>query len=363
MKARIYLNVLIAIGCLMVSLPGIAQRCPEDPAQKKGVWKNYPDAGLAGFEVHPVTLKYKAQIGQVLDTIVNLFIKYNPEPIGSEAKWEKSLRTEWDSVTSPDPSFTNYMYTAGYFPYICSNGTVKAYSQTDTWVYVHVNGFWPSGYRLQHEFNNALNERLFTLPPQRGTLSGYPVFEPIPKGEEDSPWLLFYSVLIHHPGKLPYVPVTKGEFFDLYEKLIQIEEKEYQGGIESQRKNMGEDWYNEQTDRVKKQFEGMRTNLTELKKLYAKELDQPAILRSWVYTIRDIEIADPTQKKFFTTPNRGYQLVRANPDYMDQKQEKWKPQFIWVEWYKPLAMKNAIELDKVMREQFDFKELGNLLTR
>lgn len=363
MKAKICLSVLLAINCHLVSLPGNAQPCPEDPAQKKGVWKNYPDAGLAGFEVHPVTLKYKAQIGQVLDTIVKLFIKYNPEPLGSEARWEKSLRTEDDSITSPDPSFTNYMYTCGYFPYICSKGTVKALGQTDTWVYLQVNGFWPSGYRLQHEFNNALNERLFTLPPQRGTLGGYPVFEPIPKGEEDSPWLLFYSVLIHQPGKLPYVPVTKGEFFDLYEKLIQIEEKEYQDGVASERKNMGEEWYNEQTERVKKQFEGIRENLRLLRKLYEKELSQPAILRSWDYTIRTLEITDPTQKKFFTTANRGYQLVRANPDYMDQTQEKWKPQFIWVEWYKPLAMKNAIELDRVMREEFDFSELGKLLMR
>lgn len=92
-------------------------------------------------------------------------------------------------------------------------------------------------------------------------------------------------------------------------------------------------------------------------------MNQPAILRSWVYTIRDIEIADPTQKKFFTTANRGYQLVRANPDYMDQTQEKWKPQFIWVEWLKVVGLQNSAELDKVMREKFDFTKLGDLLTK
>ncbi len=356
---------LITLFILTIGLYGTlySQPCPEKPETKKGIWKNYPDTGLAGFVVHPVTMKYKAQISQVLDSIVKLFIKYNPEPIGSVARWEKSLRTEWDSITSPDPSFANYMYTGGYFPYICSKGTVKAFSQTDTWVYLQVNGFWPSGHTLQHEFNNALNEKLFTLPPQRGTLGGYPVFEPIPLGEWDSPWLIFYSVLIHQPGKLPYKPVTKGEFFDLYDKLAQVKEKEYQDGITSQRKNMGEDWYNEQTERVKKQFEGIRENVKLLRKLYEKELNQPAILRSWEYTIRDIEITDPTQKKFFTTANRGYQLVRSNPEYMDQTQEKWKPQFMWVEWLKPLAKSNALELDKVMHEQFDFKELGKLLTK
>jgi hypothetical protein len=165
MKLILNKSWLLALACLALVNTSIAQPCPENPVEKKGVWKNYPDDGLAGFEVHPVTLKHKVQIGQVLDSIVQLFIKYNPEPIGSEAKWQKSLRTEWDSITSPDPSFTNYMYTGGYFPYICSKGTVKAFTLTDTWIYLHVNGFWPSGHMLQHEFNKALGEKLFTLPP------------------------------------------------------------------------------------------------------------------------------------------------------------------------------------------------------
>jgi hypothetical protein len=246
---------------------------------------------------------------------------------------------------------------------------VKAFSQTDTWVYVHVNGYWPSGHMIQHQMNNALGERLFTLPPQRGTITGFPVFEPIPKGEEDTPWLLFYSVLVHHPGKLPYIPITKREFFDILKRYIDAEEKKavYNSDIRNatqyQIKNNGEEFYGEAMERVIKQYQGIRSNLTQLEKLYEKEMSQPAILRTWEYGIRDIEIADPTQKKLFTTANRGYQLVRANPDYMDQTREKWKPQFMWVEWYKPLAKQNAIELDKVMREKFDFKELGNLLTR
>ncbi len=293
MKARICLSVLLAINCHLFSLPGNAQPCPEDPSQKKGVWKNYPDAGLAGFEVHPVTMKHKAQISQVLDTIVKLFIKYNPEPIGSEAKWEKSLRTEWDSITSPDPSFTNYNYVSGYFPYICSKGTVKAFTQTDSWIYLYVNNFWSSGYRYQHEFNKALGEKLFTLPPQRGTLGGYPVFEPIPKGEEDSPSLIFYTVLVHHPGKLPYVPVTKKEFFELSKRLIEVIEKKTKYDVDIKNatpekiKAHGEEWYLEQMERVDKQFKGIKENLTQLEKLYEKEMNQPAILRSWEYGIRD----------------------------------------------------------------------------
>ena len=362
---------LVFICILLINLSGntYAQPCPEDPTEKKGVLIKSTDTGLEGFLVHPVTIKNKKQISTVLDSIANLFIECNPQPLGSEAYWFKDLRTENDSITSPDPSFTNYRYSSLYFPYLCSDRKIIKAHETDTWVFVGVNDFFHSGHMLQHEFNNALGEKLFTLPPQRGTLGGYPVFEPTPKGEEDSPWLLFYSVLIHHPGKLPYVPVTKKEFFDLSKRLIEIKEKETKNSVDIKNatpdeiKAHGEDWYLEQMERVDKQFKGINENLAQLEKLYEKEWNQPAILRSWDCGIRDIEIADPTQKKFFTTANRGYHLVRANPDYMDQTQEKWKPQFMWMQWQKPVAYKNALELDRVMREQFDFTELGKLLTK
>lgn len=344
-------------------LQATAQNCPEKPETKKGTWGKEPEKNYYAPKIHPEIKKNKAAISGVLDSIANVFIRSNPEPVGSYAKWYKYFDVEDDSVTTPDLAFANYQFISMFLPYICENGVVKPFSLTDTWIYVHVNGFWPSGSVLQHEMNDALGEKLFTLPPQRGTLGGYPVFEPIPKGEKENLSLIFYSVLIHQPGKLPYVPVTKGEFFVLNRKLIDKKEVEYKAGIDRQRKNMGEDWYTERADQIKKQFQGIRDNLDQLKKLYEKELDQPAVLRTWEWTTRNIEIANPTQKTLFTTANRGYQLVRTNPEYMDQSQPKWKPQFMWVEWYKPLAEANAQELDKVMHEQFDFKKLGKLLTK
>jgi hypothetical protein len=341
----------------------VAQDCPENPQTKKGIWHFEYDAGINDKNLHPETLKNKKKISAILDSIAGLFFKYNPQPVGSYAKWIRSFTTDYDSVTSPDPSFTNYQFESLLLPYICSKGVIKPAPATDTWIYVDVNGYWCSGHTLQHEMNDALGEKLFTLPPQRGTLGGYPVFEPVPKGEKESPWLIFYSVLIHQPGKLPYVPVTKGEFFELNQKLIDTKEIEYKAGIDRQRKNMGEDWYKEQAERIKNQFQGMRDNLGQLKKLYEKELTQPTILRDWDWTIRGIEIANPTQKTLFTSANRGYQLVRANPDYMDQSQARWKPQFIWVEWFKVVGKPNSVALDKVMHEQFDFTKLGDMLTK
>lgn len=353
--------VLLSALAIASIMQGRAQDCAEDPTLKTGIWKKDPDKNYYAPTVHPATLKNKAAISTVLDSIASVFIQSNPQPVGSYAKWYKYFTTDWDSVTSPDLSFTNYQFISLFLPYICEKGVVKPFSLTDTWLYVHVNGFWPSGHTLQHEINERLGENLYTLPPQRGSLGGYPVFEPVPKGEKDDPWLIFYSVLIHRPGQLPYVPLTKREFFQINRRLIAGMEKEYQAGVARQRKNMGEDWYRERTEKIKEQFDGIRNNLDQLEKLYAGEMDQPAILRTWEWTIRNLEIANPAQKNLFTTANRGYQLVRSNPGYMDPRQPKWKPQFMWVEWYKVVSKPNSLAMDKAMHEKVDFTRLGALL--
>lgn len=363
MKINWNKNMILLAALFFCMLKVTAQNCPEKPETKKGVWKKGNYSVPHAPTTNPETLKNQKAILSEVDSIGALFIRYNPQPVGSEARWHASLSTEGDSVTSPDLAFTDYMYNAGFFPYYCSQGSYKTISDTKTWIYLSINSYWSSGYTEQHEFNNLLDEQVFTLAPQRGTLGGYPVFEPIPIGEWDDPKVLFYSVLIHHPGKLPYQTVTKGEFFEMNRKLIDKKEIEYKKGIDYQRKNMGEDWYKEQSERIKNQAQAMRDNFDQLVKLYEKELSQPAILRTWEWTIRDMEIANPTEKKLFTTANRGYQLVRANRDYMDQSRTKWKPQFMWVQWSKDLASQNSYELDKVMHEQFDFKELGKLLTK
>jgi hypothetical protein len=56
MKLILNKSWLLALACLALVNTSIAQPCPENPVEKKGVWKNYPDDGLAGFEVHPVTM-------------------------------------------------------------------------------------------------------------------------------------------------------------------------------------------------------------------------------------------------------------------------------------------------------------------
>lgn len=357
-------SIIFLFGVLFSCSTGriFAQNCPEDPETKKGIWVHDVDSKYYAPTVHPETKKNIKAISAELDSIASLFIRYNPQPVGSKAKWYKSFNSKTDSLTSPDLSFTNYQYESLYLPYICQKGVVKPFGFTDTWLFVSVNDYWASGHTKQFEINDGLGEKLFTLPPQRGTLGGYPVFEPIPKGEDDHPWLIYYAVLIHHPGKLPYIPVTKGELFEITRKLVDKTESVEQAAIDRQRKDMGEEWYKKQTDFTKTKYPGMRDNLDKLIKLYQKELNQPAIIRSWEWTLRNLEIADPTQKNLFTTANRGYQLVRANPDYMDKTQAKWKPQYMWVEWWKPLSKKNALALDKVMQEQFDFTKLGDLLT-
>lgn len=339
------------------------QNCLEDPIKKAGDWKKKSYSVPHAPTTNPVTLKNLPAILSTIDSIGALFIKYNPHPVGSEVRWYASVGTLADSLTCPDPAFADYMYNAGFFPYYCSGTIPKTESETKTWIYLSINSYWSSGSTAQHQLNALPGIQWFTLPPQRGSLGGYPVFEPIPIGEVDEPRVLFYSVLIHHPGTFPYLPVTKGEFFEANRLLIERTEKEDLDGLGYQRRNMGEEWYKEQTERVRDLYLMMRKKLTQLIQIYQKELQQPAILRTWEWTIRSLEIANPDQKNLFTTANRGYQLVKANQNYMDQSQAKWKPQFMWVQWSKDLASRNSFELDKIMHEKFDFNALGNLLAQ
>jgi len=357
MRVLIFIFYFLLIHCLA----SVAQPCSEDAKTKKGSWEKTADFNYFAPTVHPETKKNINAIKLLLDTIAGIFIRSNPRPVGASAEWQRYLEAEKDSVTSPDPSFTNYQFVASFYPFICSKGVVKPFSQTDIWLYVHVNGYWPSGHTLQHEINKTLGEKLFTLPPRKGVLNGYPLFEPIPRGEKDNPKLFFYSVLIHQPGKFPYLPVTRAEFFALNKKLIDQKEKEYQQGLEFQRNRQGEEWYRKESERVRKQFQATRDNLNKLEKAYAAELNEPVYLKTWEWTLRSVEIANPANKDIFVSPSEGFQLVRSNPDYVNKNKARWKPQFIWIKWYKPVGNPAAIELDNLLKNQFDFSKLGKLL--
>ena len=362
--SRHIFKIFFLLIYIVTSINSFSQtsNCKEQAQNKPGIWKRGKDARLFGTE-NEATTKHIKQIGAMVDTIGNMFIKAFPNPIGSEAEWTRVLLPE-DSVASPDPAMAGYMYSCPFCPFICQNGKIITYDNANLWIYVDINDYYASGYTVLKDIKKDIGENLFTLAPQRGTLAGYPVFEPIPKGYPDNPTEILYSVLIHYPGKLPYIQVTKGEFFEICQKLIDANDLKSQKEFELEKKG-GWKIDPDVEKRSRDKYQNMRNNIASQIKLNEKQLDQPAVLIQNGWSIGDIGNTDATER-IFTTPTRGFQLVRPNPDYIDNNREKWKPQFMWVRWLKSLDdfyPKNSIEADKMMREKFDFAKLAELLNK
>lgn len=313
--------------------------CAKDAEKKKGSWKkseefNYTDPTTEEKRLTP-------NMNRVMDAIAELVIKYNPAPTGSQAEWEQWFTRSADTVSRPERSIYTYEFAGKFLPYICDKGKIVASGITDTWMFVRVNRFHPSEITEQHQINAAFGEKIFSLGKQRGTLGGYPYFEPAPTGIRSTPEVLYSTVLISRPGQLPYTPVTKGELLNICKKWLAMAET---GKFKA-------------TGNVV----AMRTNLDKLFQLNQDEMDKPAIIRSTRWNFNELSNTDPGKQNIFTTPADGYQLLRPNPAYVNTSLSKWKPQFLVVTWYRVTGKTNSTELDKAMKEQFDFKKLGALI--
>ena len=316
--------------------------------------KPVPPSGL----LSPATFKFVAQEMAIIDSIGKMFYRINPKPLGARCEWT-GVFMPVDSVTAPDYTLANYMYDAPYVPYVCMDGKVRTYPEANGWVRVSVNDTYAA-------MTDRLNfDSLFILPPQRGTLAGYPLFFPpppsLPGDDWESPSREFYAVLIHYPGKLPYRNVSKDEYLDICLKLIDSEESKILNGFREEK-----DLDPSVPERVKQRYMDKRDYIDALRKLNAKTLDQPAIIKiqGWeILGYQKLE-GDNYVKNIFTTASRGFQVVRRNPEYADQSREKWKPQYIWMQWRKSLGAfypKHTQIMDDLIRTQFDFARLGKLL--
>lgn len=313
--------------------------CEKEAEKKKGTWTQ---TKVYNYD-HPTPneKRFTPNMDKVLNAIADLVISSDPAPEGSRVEWEKWFTRSGDSVSTPDPFLHTYEFVARFLPFICKNGKVQPYGITDTWLFIRVNRFFPSEVTQQRQINTATGDKVFSLGKQIGTLDGYTWFEPAPTGIRQIPEVVYNSVLIHRPGKSPFIPVTRGEMLDMCKKWMAIAES---GRIKA-------------TANVA----SIHANLDKLYDLNKNDLAQPAIIRMPEWNFNTLAGIDPGKQNIFTTPEDGYQLLRPDPSYVDPAVSKWRPQFMVVTWYKVTGKQNSAELDKVMREQFDFKKLGAMI--
>ncbi len=313
--------------------------CEKEAEKKKGTWTQ---TKVYNYE-HPTPneKRFTPNMEKVMNAIADLVIESNPTPAGSKAEWEKWFTRSGDSVSTPDPLLHTYQFVGQFLPFICNYGKTEPYGITDTWLFIRVNGFQHSEITRQQQINAVFGEKIFSLGKQTGTLGGYPYFEPAPTGIRQIPAIVYHSVLIHRSGRSPFIPVSRGEFLDLCRKWLTMAES---GKV-----------------KISANLASMRTNLDKLYNLNKSAWDQPAIIRSPEWSFNMLAGTDTDKQNIFTTPEDGYQLLRPDLSYVDPSVSKWKPQFMVVTWYEATGKPNSEELNKVMREQFDFKKLGAMI--
>ncbi len=313
--------------------------CQKEAEKKKGSWEKSAEFNYE----YPTTdeKRFKPNMNRVMESIAALVTKYNPTPTGSQAKWEQWFTRSADTVSRPDRSIYTYEFVGKFRPYVCNKGKIEVSGITDTWMFVRINRFHPSEITEQHQINAAFGDKMFSLGKQLGTLGGYPYFEPAPSGIRQIPEVLYSTVLISRPGQLPYTAVTRGEFLNICKKWLGMVES----GKLKATGNAGT----------------MRANLDKLFQLNKEDMNEPAIIRNPEWNFNDLSRIDADRQNIFTTPEEGYQLLRANPAYVNTSLSKWKPQFMVVTWYRVAGKQNSVELDKAMREHFDFKKLEALI--
>ncbi len=313
--------------------------CAKAAEKKKGKWEEGP---VFNYDYPlPDEKRFAPNMERVMDNIANQIIKSYPAPEGSTVRWAKWFARSGDTVSTPDRFLYAYEFAAKFLPFICNKGKIEAYGIADVWMFVRVNRFHPSEITQQKEINTVLKDKVFSLGKLLGTFDGYPWFEPAPTGVRQIPEVVYNSVLLHRPGRLPYTAVTRGELLDMCKKWLAMAES---GKV----KTTGS-------------LAAMQTKLNKLYDLNKADLDKPAIIRHPEWNFNDLNNIDPDKQNIFTTPADGYQLLRADPSYVDQSESKWKPQFAVVTWYNVTGRRYSDQLNKVMSGQFDYKKLAEVI--
>ncbi|MCB0475431.1 MAG: hypothetical protein KDC69_07135 [Flavobacteriaceae bacterium] len=362
MKLKFKMTAFLALLLLITGGTMQAQNCKEQ-AENKGLWERNKDTRPLGWET-VATRKYTKQITAVVDSIGALFIKSYPVPFGSKVDWNRVLQPA-DSVTIPDYQLASYLYSAYVLAYRCTDNKITADGETPITIKASVNDYFRSGYEPCIAINKSLHESLFLLPPQQFTIKGYPGFASIADGWSERIVNMRYTVLVHKEGMLPYTPVSIREYFNLMRQVADAEERKEKASLEGLKKmSMNID---EGLSKITSQYKNIRDNIARQEQINASKLEKAAILPSVDVSLSPFRNSD-TEARLFTSVNRGYQLVRPNPDYIDKNREKWKPQYIWVSWTvnrnnSPYYGKLTAKLDTMMRTEFDFEKLGEMLIK
>ncbi|HET9746444.1 MAG TPA: hypothetical protein VFP97_12075 [Chitinophagaceae bacterium] len=162
------------------------------------------------------------------------------------------------------------------------------------------------------------------MPVLTGKWKGYDLYSP-EAGSGDK------MVLLHRPGMLPYIPVTRKQYL---ERSIEYFERFFANTLKASENPEGLNLLMEKKERDE-QTKKLQKYRDDILKYYQDELDattRAGLLETPAITdegIADMDISNPI---FTTQENGGILLVTENPAYMKKDLPKYIPQLIVYMW-------------------------------
>jgi hypothetical protein len=368
--------------------------CTNEMAYKaKGRWAKMSDLGTMN----------SAEAFKRLEAIHNFLFTFYSEPVGVDAAWRRNIGLTYfgakrkhfnaEEGTAPYismPHFVKYYYECGFFNYYCYEGKmIPGYpGETNAWIKVLANDLtYFIGGDLDCDMNmGGLPVKMRKVLKEKW--KGYDVYTS-EAGSSD------HSVLIHRPGMLPYIPVTRKQYLDhsikhlteMYDKIIkdfekipvrslEEQEKEKNAKLEKFKKDFGSDpkklktnvdYYlsGYQTDQQRRDERVVKTkkDKTDIVKRFQDELektttegllDAPAI----VVLMHSPDLFTP----IFVTEDKGKILVTDNPDYIRKDLPKHIPQFFVLTWQ---GVSSGVrgEVGKIIKEKFPIEKLQAMIDK
>jgi len=291
-----------------------------------------------------------------------------PQPPGMEANWKTmsgQYRFAHDSEYAKGIHTYHFRYSCLYFDYYCwkKSATVTELhvdGETGNWIVVDVNGGNPGLGGGEMIDSMVLNgQPVYRMRPVVKKWRDYEILHDANGGDS--------YLLIHRNGVLPYIPVTRKQYFDyripyidkMYDRLLigalgtivvrspeeqETTKKKWLDKIdkdyannptkrEAARKNYldsyrPDEFYREQAKEkfLKGKAAMMKRYKDELEKTSREGLlDAPAIISGIIDAEGEIPL-------FTTEPERGGMLVTENPNYFRKDLPKYVPQLIWLHW-------------------------------
>lgn len=300
-----------------------------------------------------------------LDTVHQMLVKAYPVPTGFEAAWWKALlpvsfATDLDGKKGiPVYSYIYYVHFNSYGCYqnkprdlfCCEPGT----STFD----VTVNDFGYYGSSAGGNEKMTINGlRVFKRYPVKGSWKGY---ELVHIGDLESTKRV---VLLHRPGELPYIPVTRKQYLEFCLKYLdEFMDKLIKGMNDMpeatpEQKKIKDETIQRIVNNKKKTLQRYEDEMEKTKA--ANLLDSPAIIKEVATIHEGVPILS-------TEEDNGGMLCTHNPAYIKKNLPKNVAQFIVVRWtwseFMPAGGAAGKYYRKMLEENFPIEKLQAMIDK